>query len=345
MNTRKNKLDKDLTVVMSKKLAESRYSMSLTERRLLFIAMSKIHPDDMEFGVLEFSVSEYSALLTDSGVGVGRGGQLYQDIKDGCKSLLARLVEINQGKGWRGFQWMSEAEIDGDTGKVKLKFHENMRPFLLYMLENKGYTKFMLRYALPLTSMYAIKFFELFHKEVWETHPTHRLTMTIEEIKEVMMLPEGKYERVVDLRRYVIDQATKEINQKTDLMVSVRYKKGARNKFLSATFTIKLKADMTTDWNALAKWDEADLAEAIEEKLEKYKGQKVSIPIKNPSNPIYREALAKFLWELREGTHDLSKIKNMQAWATFRINAIKDELDLNQTSIDELLSKNKVSKL
>ena len=101
---------------------------------------------------------------------------------------------------------------------------------------------------------------------------------------------------------------------------------------------------MTQDWEKLVKWDEADLAEAIEDKIRAYKGQKITIPVSNPSNPIYREAMAKFLWELREGTHNLSQIKNFQAWVTARLNMIQDELDLLQTSIDDMMTPSKETK-
>lgn len=334
----KDKLDVDLAVVMSKKLAESRYTMSLTERRLVFIAMSKIHPDDVDFGSVSFSVPEYSKLLEQAGVGVGRGDDLYQGIKDGSRALLSRLVEIETEDEWKAFQWMSISRIDKKEGRITLKFHEEMKPYLLYMLENRGYTKFLLRYALPLTSMYAVRFFELFHKEVWFDHPVHRINMTPDEIRKFMEISQGQYNRYVDLRRYVVDQAIKEINQKTDLMISAGQKKGFRNKVISLTFTIKLKANMTEGWEGLAKWDEADLAEAIEDLIRAYKGQKITVPVSNPSNPVYRDSLAKFLWELREGTHNLSQIKNFQAWVTSRINACQDELDVRQTSIDEMMT-------
>jgi plasmid replication initiation protein len=338
------KLDCDLPVVMSKKLAESRYTMTLLERRLVFIAMSKIREDDMEFGEVRFTVPEYVQVLRDAGVGEVDNGELYKEIKAGAKSLASRLVEVETEDRWMAFQWLSKAVIEKKQGYVILRFHDDMKPYLLYMLENRGYTKFLLRYALPLTSLYAVRFFEKFRGLVWNDHPFHREVMTPDDIRTFVDIPENQYKRYVDLKRYVIEQAVKEINQKTDLMLSFRQKKGARNKVLSLTFTIKLKANMTQDWEKLAKWDEADLAEAIEDLIRSYKGQKISVPVSNPSNSIYREALAKFLWELREGIHDLSQIKNFQAWVNSRINACQDELDIRQTSIDEMVAPSKQTK-
>jgi len=92
------KLNGYLPVVMQNELARAKYSMELNERRLLYVAMSKINQHDTDFQTVTFSISEYINLLEKSmnDKKQQKGGKTYELIKEGCRNLLKRLVAFRE---------------------------------------------------------------------------------------------------------------------------------------------------------------------------------------------------------------------------------------------------------
>jgi len=123
---KEKQLNGNLPVVMKNELARGKYSMDLLERRLLYVAISKIHPDDIDFGTVTFTISEYIHLLEEN-MQEGKqlkSGQLYESIRTGCESLLKRIVKVQTGKRWMAFQWISKAIVDENTSEITLRFHD-----------------------------------------------------------------------------------------------------------------------------------------------------------------------------------------------------------------------------
>lgn len=330
---KENQLNGNLPVVMKNELARGKYSMDLRERRLLYVAMSKIHPDDVEFGTVTFTISEYIHLLEEN-MQEGKqpkGGETYESIRGGCKSLLKRLVEIRTGKRWMAFQWVSKAIVDEGTSEITLRFHDEMKPYLLWMVEEVGFTKFLLKYALPLQSIYAQRFYEMFRGMVYESKQMVNYRTSIEDIKQMLDIG-GKYPLYGNFRQKVLEPAEREINGKTDLQIAFKeIRSRARGKRIEAlNFHVQLKAGMNPDWGNYLLWDPEDLALKAAEIARKRKGQHVD----HESLLAFKhEALARLLFELREETIDLHEINNCQAFFIFKLNQWGDELGLRQQEI------------
>lgn len=336
------KLNKNLSIVMNKKLAEGRYLMTLNERRLMYVALSKLTPYDRAFSQISFSKTEYIALLNECGISVDTS-VFEKDLKMACNELLTRVVWIDTETDWTAFQWLSEAHYDYETQIVSLKFHEKMKPFLLYMLENKGYSKFLLKFALPLTSAYSARFYEFFKAKVSTSQPIAKTKLTIEEIRTMLMLEENKYGRYNDLKRWVIKQATKEINNKTDLSISFRENKSRHKgrRVESLTFLIELKQNcFPTAWDKYKIYSEEDLDALIKEFIRRYSGQKIEIANDTPNSELRKNAKARVFFELKNNFHRLDKIKYLEGFVRYLIEQYsQDEVMLNQTSIEEYLSQ------
>ncbi len=345
---REKELYKELPIVMAKELAASRYQMTLDERRLLFVAMSKIHPDDKEFGTVRFTKAEYIKLLEEAGI-KAHGGNQWAEIKRGVINLLQEIVCIEEEPGvFNYFQWASKSRIDTKTGDILFKFHDEMKPFLIEMVAQRGYTKFLLKFALPLTSLYAAKFYEYFRGMVWQEHPITKHKMTIEEIRELMCLDfnaKGKslekplHPLYKNLKSKVIQQAEKEINGKTDISVSfkeIRSRKQGR-RVESLTFQISLKeSDAFGPWERYLLWEENELNAAIMT----FVAQKRNIPItlsnSIPNSELRRSAKARILYELRHDMHDLEQILYPQQFISALIKEYAlDEMALKQIGIVE----------
>lgn len=325
-------LNENLPIVMKNELARGKYSMDLTERRLLYVAMSKIHPDDIEFGSVNFTLSEYMRLLEKNMQSETlKGGNTYTAIKSGCEALLKRIVKIQQGKIWTAFQWVSRARVDEGTGEISLKFHDEMKPYLLWMTEEVGFTKFLLKYALPLQSIYAQRFYEMFRGMVYDNNNSVVHRMKLDDLRAMLEL-ENKYPNFNDLNRKVIEPAEREINGKTDLMISFKeIRSKARGKKITAlNVHLQLKSALNTSWGSYMLWDPADLALKASQIASKRTGQNV-----DPDTLLIfkHEPLARLVSELKDESLDLSTIKNCQAFFVFKLHQWSDDLGMRQIKL------------
>lgn len=343
MEKRRKTLSKELKVIMSKKLAEGRYHMTLAERRLLYVAMSKISSLDNDFREVIFTKGEFLQLLKDCNISID-SGRFENELQEACINLLKRVVEIKTDEAWEAFTWLSKATYEYKTQKVILRFNDGMKPYLLFMLENKGYTKFLLKFALPLTSSYSARLYEEVRGSVSDYLPKTRRSFSIDELREVLMIEPGKYKRYNDLKRWVLKQATKEINEKTDILIYMREKKSSRNKrkVEGMTLTIELKKiGYEVAWQNYKIWSEDDLDEAIFTFIEKSIGQKIEVPRDFPDDELRLNAKARVLFELKNGYYDLATIKYAGGFIRSMIDRYaQDELALNQLSLADTLKGN-----
>lgn len=332
------KLNKELQIVMTRQLAEGRYHMSLGERRLVYVAMSKISAEDEEFGTVTFSRAEYIELLRSCGINIDRA-RFEDELKESARALLQRIVEVDHEGVWKAWQWMSKSEYDRNSGIVTVKFHDEMKPFLLFLAGNKGYTKFLLKFAMPLQSPYSVRFYEYMRGKVSEILPVTKCKLTLDEIRELMIL-EDKYSQYRDLKRRVIAQALKEINNKTDLNLTMREHRG-RGKgspVRSITFLIQLKlADQPQPWHRYMLYSEDDLDDEIILKIQQETGQKIGIAKSIPNSEHRKSAKARLLFELINGKHNLTQVKYAEGFVKYLIGEYsQDDVGIRQLSFADV---------
>lgn len=329
-NIRSSKLSPYLPVVINNDLIRAKYSMDLSERRMLYVAMSKINPEDQQFNIISFTVSEYFELIEKSmeNEKISRGGKQYDIIKDGCRSLLRRLVEIQEGANWRVFQWCSRAEFNEDTSMISLKFHDDMKDYLLFMLENRGFTKFLLKYALPLSSTYAQRFYEMFRGLVYPGAGVSYMRVDIADLKERLDLTD-RYPAYKDFRKRVLQTAESEINAKTDICISfkeIRHKTRGRP-IEAINVTIQLKESMTHEWDRYLLWDKQDLLEKLRGMISKEIGQ--IIVVEDLEN-YQHQAVARLVYEISAGTVNLREVRNAKGFVAFMLNKYSDPTGIRE---------------
>ena len=115
------KLNPDYYVVTANDLIKGRQKMSDREATLLYIAMAQVVKEDKDFKTYTTTVPELAAFM-----GIDPNS-LYRDLKDICKSLLQRVVEIQVGgenargrKKWHIFQWVNSAKYDDGVLTIRL---------------------------------------------------------------------------------------------------------------------------------------------------------------------------------------------------------------------------------
>jgi len=325
-----NQLSPYLPVVINNDLVKAKYSMDLSERRMLYVAMSKINPDDQNFNVISFTVSEYFDLIEKSmeNEKISRGGKQYDTIKDGCRSLLRRLVEIQDGGSWIAYQWCSRAEFNENTGTISLKFHDDMKEYLLFMLENRGFTKFLLKYALPLSSIYAQRFYEMMRGLVYPGSGVVHTRIGVEDLKNRLELTD-RYPAYKDFRKRVLQTAESEINAKTDICISFKeIRRNTRGRPIeSINVTVQLKENMIHEWDRYLLWDKQDLLDKLRDMVSKAIGQIIAT---EDFDQYQHDAVARLVYEISAGEIDLKKINNAKGFITYMLKKYSDPIGIRE---------------
>ncbi|MCD3218136.1 replication initiation protein [Clostridium botulinum C] len=198
---------KNNIVVKSNKLIEASYRLTITEQKILYMIIAMIKPSDKDFREYEFKVSDFINLL-----GI-KGQNKYSTLKDVTRLLRSRTftlktidksIEIQTG-------WVSSALYKNNEGKVVFYLDPILKPFLL-QLQSK-FTSMKLENLMQLRSIYSTRIYELLK----QYQNIKKRTLTIAELREILVIDENKYKLYHQLKQRVLLQSQKEINEKTDI--------------------------------------------------------------------------------------------------------------------------------
>lgn len=191
-------------------IQKGRHNLSLQEQRCVLYAISKIKPDDAVFQEYTFELADFYRLC-------GLKKESYTEIKAILKGLSDRSWWIKVAPKTESLvRWFSTLRINEGSGKVAIKFHEDMMPYLLELSKRKEYfTHYELEYILPMRSQYAIQLYEIL-----KSYQKNRFEwfFDVDELKK--QLDCEKYSNFYDFRRWVIEPAVAEINKFTDIKIA-----------------------------------------------------------------------------------------------------------------------------
>ena len=210
-----------LKLEQANKLVYSSYGMTLNEKRLLNLAICLISPDCHNLPIMKIKVSDLKNYLDL------KGRSLDTDIKDVCKKLLKRVVEIEDVSGnWIAHQWVSSCEIIRSAGELQIQLHNKLEPYLISL--KKHYQSIKFEYISNIKKSHAIRVFEiLWHKRKESGLPKNKIYIPFDELRKMLAL-ETSYPRFVDFRIRVLDPAQKEIEKSTPIKFNYKIKKQER---------------------------------------------------------------------------------------------------------------------
>ncbi len=202
----------ELVVKSNELLRNTRYTLNTTEQKLLVYIISMIKQDDKEFKEVEINIVEYCKL---AGIETN-SGNIYQYIKEQIQVLANKSwwIPVNNKKEIL-FRWIDKAAIEKGSGVIKIKLHDNLKPYLLDIRSN--FTKYELINVLTLRSKYAIRLYELFKSYLWQGH----WEIDVEKLKNLLNVSD-KYKQFKEFRRSLLLPAIDEINKFTDLSVEFK---------------------------------------------------------------------------------------------------------------------------
>jgi plasmid replication initiation protein len=326
------KLNKYLPVVIGKDLAQARFSMDLWERRLMYTCMSKLKPSDATFPVISFTISEIAKLLDVDSLPATE----YKAIKKAAKKLVTRVVEIDEKGTFEIYNWVSYFKLDTRANQISMQFNEYMKPYLLELLENKGYAKFLLKFAMPLGSTYAQRFYEMFRCLVYDGQPKAVQRIELQELRKRLEMADTKYKNFHLFKLRVLDLAEREINQKTDIYISFKeIRRQSQGRAVEALYvSVILKANMVHEWDKYMLWQKDDLLEKLYQIVEKKKGQKLHL---EELEKYSHESIARLVFEILDGSINLLEINNHQKFIEWQLQQWQTDIGMKQLRIEDAI--------
>ena len=190
-------------VTMSNMLTRASYSLSLSEKRLLMLAITRLDSALDNSQILKINPGEYADFYALNNTNA------YRTLKRATENLWARTLVTDDNTKYR---WIITSRYE--DGCVELEFHPRLKPHLI-QLKNQ-FTQYFLHRAADFKLLYTWRLFEL----IMQFKSTGYLRIELDELKRAMDVPTA-YNRDFGLvRSKVIAPAIKEIKEKDGLKIT-----------------------------------------------------------------------------------------------------------------------------
>lgn len=215
-------------VSLSNELVRAAHGLTLTEKRVLMLAVSKL--DSKAKPTPENLVSKITVLELVNEYGLD-GKSAYKQAYDAVEHLMSRYIRFRHEGLETRMQWVGQANYREDEGTLELEFWHKLSP-MLFELKNR-FTSYQLNRVGVLRSVYSWRLFEL----LMQFKSTGLLSIPIDEFNDALETPDSLRANFANLRNRVIEPALKEIKEKDGLDVSYEpIKAGRKVKALKFSF-------------------------------------------------------------------------------------------------------------
>lgn len=198
------------------------YAMTVNEQRVLLACISQIDPRfAMPDGKTYILTVEQARDLfyTDKDA-----RNVFKDLSRAVENLYERDVKITLPNGdILQTRFVQSIVWSPDNLQIQVKFADDIKPYLSELKRN--FSSYKLKNIVQLKSIYAIRLYEWFVS--WSSQNQYYKELEIAELREKLAL-DDKYSEISSLKKFVIEPAIKQINEKTDFQIDVSYKKFKR---------------------------------------------------------------------------------------------------------------------
>ena len=202
-------IERDYKVVKANEIIQkARFDLGILEQKTFCYAVSKIRPDDEPNKEYTFSINDYCDVC-----GINRNsGKTNEEVKQALQKLRNKSFWLKDENGDEILiGWLAKARVSPRSGKIKIKFDEDMQKYLMGLFDN--FTQYSLLCILPMRSAYSIRLYEILkrHSGLKEKE------FETEDLKARLCAP---YINFKDFRRKALEVAVREINLYTDIEVN-----------------------------------------------------------------------------------------------------------------------------
>lgn len=230
--------------VRPEQIVESRNSLSRAANALVDIMLSKIDERDRDCTLFQINASEYAKFFRDK-----RPANVYRDLREAALSFKDEGFEIKgENNEYIYIQWFAsirwigeEADDEGEgAGRygdkfIELEISTRLRDLLLTM---KRAAYYKIEDSLNLSSQYAQRIYYMLKLDEFRGTRMDEL----DDLQEKLRIPKTYRERYPLFLKRVLLPAIKEINEKTDIDVTIKeIKSRGRSRVRKIKFTITKK--------------------------------------------------------------------------------------------------------
>ncbi len=213
-------------VVKDNALINASYNLDLTEQRLILLAIVEARESGKGINANDPLNIHAESYINQFGV---HRNTAYQALKDACDDLFARQFSYQSLSEKGNIQhhksrWVSEVIYVEQEAVVKLIFAPAIIP-LITRLE-KHFTSYELEQVSQLKSAYAVRLYEILI--AWRSTGKTPV-IGLDDFKKQIGINEGDYKRIDVLKSRVLEPSIKQINEHTDIIVSVAQHKTGRS--------------------------------------------------------------------------------------------------------------------
>jgi len=203
-------------VLQHNDLSRAVYSMSVTARRLIALAMSRLRADNLSIHEpIVFSTREaLQALGKDDGI------RNYEQIRKAVQHVSLQQVwletRIPGEEHIRVMPWFGLVEYDEKMNHIRLTFNHHLEPLLKEFVS--AYERIEIKSFAKLKSFYAIRLFEILmsfrgHRANGGNRPGEWFVeYTPEELKRLFGIEPGQWVEMKNFRPRVVEKSVQEIN-------------------------------------------------------------------------------------------------------------------------------------
>ena len=206
---------KNNLIVKSNQVIEASYTLTTIEQRLILSAIAQVPKGE------EISDDVLYPLTTKNLVKLGGDEKAsHKEFKDAVNRLYERSIVLRDGDESDSFRWIQEKVFNGS----KVAFIRFSKPILPFLSNLKAeFTKYLESDIVGMSSPYSIRFYEL----IMQYSSVGHREISLENLRWMFQL-QNKYPVWADLKKRVIEQAIKEINEHSPYNLTIEPKRTGR---------------------------------------------------------------------------------------------------------------------
>jgi len=211
-----------LIAYKSNALIEASYKLTLQEQRVLLMCIGKLNPQDKNpKKQFQLTADEFYLAFPDM-----NRKHAERRLQEAIDRLWERSIIINWKDKSEKIRWIQgQAKYFSGEGKIEIVFADSIMPYLTQL--QGQFTKIVIKNVSTLKSVYSIRLYEL----LMQFKVIGDRLISIDDFRSMLGLDEKKYATFKSLNQWVIKPAIKELNQKSNLSVTVDTVKKGRSVF------------------------------------------------------------------------------------------------------------------
>ena len=211
-------------------IQNSRVFLSLREGRIVYFMIAKIKPEDTVQTEYTFSAKECAIAMGLK----GKAKYNYKELTDTIQRLSDKSWKICVDGELRIVRWFNTIHLSTDkesAGVIKVKFHEDMAPYLFNLVEQKKndkniyFTSYPFLQLVPMKNCYSSRLYAIllsyqYNNVSWffDLQMFKEMLFTSNEMNKGEEIPKG-WKNFAIFRRDVLEPTKKDINTYTDLTI------------------------------------------------------------------------------------------------------------------------------